>query len=69
MTLLVFNYIVALFFFVYSYYLDASNESEKSGNIVTNMAVTVAIGVLLTICIVIIFGVVNLLCGKERYEY
>lgn len=48
MTLLVFNYIVALFFFVYSYYLDASNESEKSGNIVTNMAVIVAVGVLLT---------------------
>ena len=28
-----------------------------------------AVGVLLTICVVIVFGVLNLICGKERYEY
>lgn len=48
MSLLIFNYIAAVFFFVYSYYLDSYTDRGSNSNNSTNMAVILAVGVLLT---------------------
>lgn len=47
MSLLIFNYIIAIFFFAYSYYLDSYTDADKYSNNTTNMSVIIAIGVLL----------------------
>lgn len=47
MNLLLFNYLVALFFFAYGYYLDSLSDNDKNTNGTTNMSVIISIGILL----------------------
>ena len=54
--------------YMFSLVFGGATAGASTQNIL-NVGSGCAIGVLLTICIVIIFGIVNLICGKERYEY
>lgn len=54
--------------YMFSMIFGGGSVGGASGSVL-NVGGGCAIGVLLTICVVITFGVVNLICGNEKYEY
>lgn len=53
----------------YMFSMVFGGSGTGSGSNMLNVGGGCAVGVLLTICVVIVFAVVNLVCGNEKYEY